>query len=150
MFIIDNIKKFFIKRKIPKIEAIKTYEDVNLFLAGYKYYFDYVSSAWVTWIFCFDEKGFNIEIIRESLVFIPMIYRYRIDGYREPNIRAFVWEHRDSINAELLRRNESAEISKRIRLRKEILEKKIKNNLPKSITPPFRTGLVGDDKITNG
>lgn len=131
MFIIDNIKKFFIKRKIPKIEAIKTYEDVNLFLAGYKYYFDYVSSAWVTWIFCFDEKGFNIEIIRESLVFIPMIYRYRIDGYREPNIRAFVWEHRDSINAELLRRNESAKLSRIKLLQREALEKEIKNNLPK-------------------
>ena len=113
-------------------------------MAGYKYYFEFVSCSW---IFYFNEKGSAIEIIKESLIFTSI---YRIDGYREPNIRAFVWEHRDSINAELLRRNESAEISKRIRLRKEILEKKIKNNLPKSITPPFRTGLVGDDKITNG
>ena len=129
---LKKLKKLLNIKDVPIVKSIETYEDVNLFLAGYKYYFDYVSSAWVTWIFCFDEKGFNIEIIRESLVFIPMIYRYRIDGYREPNIRAFVWEHKDSINAELLRRNESAKLSRIKLLQREALEKEIKNNLPKS------------------
>ena len=38
--IFENIKKIFIKKEIPRIESIETYEDVNLFLAGYKYYFE--------------------------------------------------------------------------------------------------------------
>lgn len=119
MSIVNTIKNFFIKKRIPRIEAIKTYEDVNLFLAGYKYYFEKIDA----WYFIIRDNHNDHILLGKAFdgFFIPDLF--------EPNIRAFVWEHKDSINAELLRRNKSAEISNRIRLQKEALEKEIKNNL---------------------
>ena len=116
--IFENIKKIFIKKEIPRIESIETYEDVNLFLAGYKYYFE-KRPAQYYYEWCFSTDDDNITIIKK-------VNRYFVNGLYEPNIRAYIWDNRDIINAELKRQKEKSKSKEREQMRKEDLENQIK------------------------
>ncbi len=117
MSIFKNVKNFLVKKEIPKIESIESYEDVNLFLKGYKYYFEKrAMEYYYEWCFI-DDNNITITKIAD---------RYYVNGFREPNIRAYVWDNRDIINAELRRKREKAENEKKEWLRKKELEDQIK------------------------
>ena len=116
--IFENIKKIFIKKEIPRIESIETYEDVNLFLAGYKYYFEKrPAQYYYEWCFFTDDNNITITKI---------VDRYFVNGFDEPNIRAYIWDNRDIINAGLKRRKERIESEEREQRRKKELENQIK------------------------
>ena len=118
--IFENIKKIFIKKEIPRIEFIETHGDVNLFLAGYKYYFEKRPAQYYDdWCFSTDDDKITITKI---------VDRYFVNGLYKPNIRAYIWNNRDIINAELKRRKERIE-SKEIEQRRE---KDLENQIKKT------------------
>ncbi len=105
---LKKIKKLLNIKDVPIVESIETYEDVNLFLAGYKYYFEKCPAQYYyEWCFFTDDNNITITKI---------VDRYFVNGFDEPNIRAYIWDNRDIINAELKRRKERIE-SKKVDLR---------------------------------
>jgi hypothetical protein len=136
MYLINSIKKFLKIKEVPRIESIKTYEDVNLFLKGYKNYFklnwtDFFDNR--VWVFAFISNGQKITIIKS-----PYNTTYQIsDGvstYRELYIRAFIYDHKDEINERLLIKQQIQIIKQQIQsetekefLRRKTLEEQIKN-----------------------
>jgi hypothetical protein len=120
MSIIYKIKKLLNIKDVPIVESIETYEDVNAFLEGYKHYFEKLDS----WYFIARVNGIDQVIINK------IGCRYFVGDnnfyFYEPNIRAYIWDNRDIINAELKRRKERTESEERERIRKEELESQIK------------------------
>jgi hypothetical protein len=55
-----------------------------------------------------------------------VVSRYFVNGFDEPNIRAYIWDNRDIINAALKRRKERIESEEREQRRKKELENQIK------------------------
>ena len=130
MSIINTIKNFFIKKRIPRIEAIKTYEDVNLFLDGYKHYFSKTSfgnGAYWFFTFCNDRsRERKIRKVWHKYIVIEEIATGLIDEKVEPNIRAYIWVNRDDINKALLLQKERNEYEERKSQRQRELENQIK------------------------
>ena len=115
---LKKLKKLLNIKDVPIVKSIETYEDVNLFLAGYKYYFEKRPAQYYDdWCFSTDDDKITITKI---------VDRYFVNGFDEPNIRAYIWDNRDIINAELKRRKERTESKEREQRRKEELENQIK------------------------
>ena len=63
---LKKIKKLLNIKDVPKIEVIKTYEDVNLFLDGYKHYFSKTSFGnGAYWFFTFHNNRAREKTIRK-------------------------------------------------------------------------------------
>lgn len=115
--IMSVFKNIFSKKDtdVPVIESIKTYKDVNLFLAGYKHYFKQAYSWY-----------FSIRINQNDKLFIwKKNDGFFISDNYEPNIRAFIWNHKDMINDELKRRREEAELEEKEYIKEHELENEI-------------------------
>jgi hypothetical protein len=124
MFLINNIKRLLGIKEVPVIESIQTYEDVNLFLEGYKNYFEYEDFGY--WFFAFGKTG--------QRVLIKKFRHYygisdQVSNYKELFIRAFIWNRRDEINEELLSRKKAKSDAEKEFLRRTTLEEQIKNTV---------------------
>ena len=87
MIIVEKIKSFLGFKKILKIDSIQEPKDVNIFLAGEKYYFtktEWYDIARFTY-FIFLDGNLEIVILRRGC-------RYFVNDRYEPYIRAFVWD----------------------------------------------------------
>ena len=116
MSIIYKIKKLLNIKDAPIVESIETYEDVNVFLAGYKYYFKKLPAPSAWYFFTDDDR----------IIITKRVSRYFVNDFYEPNIRAYIWDNRDAINTELKRRKERSESKEREQMRKKELENQIK------------------------
>ncbi|RZV40214.1 MAG: hypothetical protein EVJ48_01610 [Candidatus Acidulodesulfobacterium acidiphilum] len=129
---LKKIKKLLNIKDVPKIEVIKTYEDVNLFLDGYKHYFSKTSfgnGAYWFFTFCNDRsRERKIRKVWHKYIVIEEIATGLIDEKVEPNIRAYIWVNRDDINKALLLQKERNEYEERKLQRQRELENQIKKN----------------------
>ena len=129
---LKKIKKLLNIKDVPKIEVIKTYEDVNLFLDGYKHYFSKTSfgnGAYWFFTFCNDRsRERKIRKVWHKYIVIEEIATGLIDEKVEPNIRAYIWVNRDDINKALLLQKERKEYEERKLQRQRELENQIKKN----------------------
>ncbi len=115
------------------IDMIKSYNDVNTFLKNYKKYFKFMGPSFLItgygWIFEFNKiissRTITIDIVRH-LSFSER-NRYTINDNPEPNIRAFIWNNKEWINKEIIKREEAETISLKKLYTDKILEEKIKN-----------------------
>ncbi|RZD16586.1 MAG: hypothetical protein EVJ46_06145 [Candidatus Acididesulfobacter guangdongensis] len=129
MYLINKIKNIFGVKEVQKIESIQTYEDVNLFLKGYKNYFEY-PTLHNGWFFAFGKTRQRILIKRFNTFFTRTPYYEISDSistYKELYIRAFIWDHRDKINEELLIRKKVKNDTEKEILRLKKLDEEIKN-----------------------
>ena len=124
MYLINKIKKLLGAKEVPVIESIQTYDDVNLFIEGYKNYFERIwyYDDHYAWEFTFKNgDGRNITIIKSGS------YRVLTGALinKKPFIRAFVWDNRYEINKEFLSRKKAKSDAEEEFLRLKKLDEEI-------------------------
>lgn len=115
------------------MNIIESYNDVNTFLKNYKKYFKFMGPSFLItgygWIFKFTKttssRTMTVEIVRH--LSLSEENRYTINNNPEPNIRAFIWNNREWVNKELIKREEAETIRLKKLYTDKILEEKIKN-----------------------